>query len=99
MAGHLPAGGNSTHALEIGAGEDLDHAWHGFGVAGVDLADLAVGHLAADEMGVKLAPDVDIVGVTALSGQEPYVFAPLGAGADADMAESFNGKIARTQVQ
>ena len=82
LVGDLPAAGNATGARKIGAGEDLDHARHSLGIPGVDLADLAMRHLAADELGIELPANVDVVSVAALSGQEPHIFAPLGAGAD-----------------
>ncbi len=48
---------------------------------GVDALEQSVRHLDADHHGIGLAGEVDVVGVTPLSGQKADVFAALGAGA------------------
>ena len=40
-------------------------------------------HVRAQEKRIRLAAQIDVVGILAGAGQKPHVLAPLGAGADA----------------
>ncbi len=84
----LPAAGQAADLVgrHVGAGEDGDHAGRlrrGFGVHALDQR---VGVRRAQEPRVGLARQVDVVGVAAAAGQEPFVLDPLDGGADAGLA-------------
>ena len=79
---HQPATGQPADAFEILPGKDAHHARHLFCRGSVDTVDPPMRHVRAQEMDIGLPVNVDVVGVVSCSGQEPQVFAPLGAGAD-----------------
>ena len=78
FVGHLPAAGHSADAFEIGTGEDADHARHILGHGGVDLVDLSMGQIRAQEMHIGLTMKIDVIGIAPLPGQKPHILAPFG---------------------
>mmetsp|Transcript_18883 Transcript_18883/g.27601 ORF Transcript_18883/g.27601 Transcript_18883/m.27601 type:complete len:123 (-) Transcript_18883:568-936(-) len=83
FVGNLPATGDAADAFKIGAGEHPDHAGHGGCCGCVDGVDPPMGHIRAQEVHIGLPAQIDIVGVIAVSCQEPDVLAPFWTGADA----------------
>ena len=71
-------------ALEVGAGEDPDHAGDFLRRLGLDPLDDAMGVGAADHDGIELAGQADVVGVAAAALQQDRVFLPGHRLADAE---------------
>ncbi len=69
---------------EIGAGPHAQHARHGAGGRDVDAADHAVGVGAADDPGVDLPFEIDVVGIGALAADQGVVFLAPHRLADAE---------------
>ena len=87
LAGDRPATDQAAQTIggQMLAGEDRDHAGRGLGRVAVDRADPGVGVGRADEIGVRLARAVDVVGVVARSRQETEVLRAAHAGADSGL--------------
>jgi hypothetical protein len=79
-----PAAGQAADPLgrQVLAGEHRDDAGRRFGRAGVDTVEAGIGVRAAQDIGVKLARPVDVVGIGPLAGQEPVILAPPDRRAD-----------------
>ncbi len=81
---NLPAAGKAADAvsLQLLAGVDGGDACRLCRGAGVDAGNPGMGVRAAQDIGVELARPVDVVGISALAGEEPIVFTPAYGGAD-----------------
>ena len=66
--------GADAGGFEVGGGEDAEHTRHGAGLGDVDAAEDAVGVAAADDDGVGLAGEGQVVGVAAFTTEEDRVF-------------------------
>ena len=81
-AGDQPAAGQAAHRRGVGAGEDVEHAGGRLRGGDVDRPDAGVRIGRAQEVGVGLALEGDVVGVLAVAGQEAVVLAAADRLAD-----------------
>jgi hypothetical protein len=72
---------------KLRAGEHRELPWHGAGGSGVDPLDPGMGMGRAQEMDSGLAGAVDVVGVSALAGEEAEVLLAPNCRADAGRAD------------
>ena len=80
-----PAGGIAAYFCEIFAGEHRQNTGHRLGRCRVDRIDPAIGHFGPRKHRVGLPCQNDVIGIFSAARQEPHVFAPLGAGANASV--------------
>ena len=82
-----PAAGQAAHVVSghIRAGEHRHDAWRLFRRGRIDAFDPRVRMRRAQEHGVGLLGQHDIVGVLSVAGQEPVVFLALDGGANQRM--------------
>ena len=86
FAGHEPAARHTadrSRRVDISLREDGDDTRRGFCARYVDLVELRVRNLRAQNVEIRLMRQIDIVGVAANALQKPEVFAALHGGADA----------------
>src|SRR5690606_16119397 len=88
--GDQPAAGQAADlvGLEVFAGEYRQHAGRRQCGTGVDAADAGVGVRRAQEIGIGLAVEADVVGVAALAAQEALILAPLDGFADTGLVHA-----------
>ena len=72
---------------EVGPGPHPEHAGHGFGGRGIDAADDAMGVAGADDPGIGLARQVEVVGVFALATHQRVVFLAADGLPDAEFLQ------------
>ena len=65
-----PAARNATGGFEISGCQNADNAIHTGRGCGVDAVDCAMSHIRAQEVGMCLSSDVDVVCVPAFTGQK-----------------------------
>src|ERR1700733_7098444 len=81
---NLPAAGEAADPVGRQIAASINHGDAG-GLrrpARIDVGDPRVGVRAAQDVGVKLARPVDVVGIGALTGEEAVVLAPAYRGSD-----------------
>ncbi len=84
--GHRDQAGD--HRVQLGSGHHQQHAGCGLGRRGVQPRDLRVRGRRAQHVAVRLAREVDVVGVASLAGDEPLVLDPADRLSDPELAHA-----------
>ena len=82
---HRAAQWAESSRVEVGRGEDGEHAGHGECVLDIDASEHAVRDRAAHHHGMGLPREIDVVRIAALAAQEGWIFLARHRLADAEL--------------